>query len=78
MCFGATHRTPEEAESLLREYLPYWVLALLSAAALAALAACVASGVCEAAAIAGAVGTAAAVVVIAVLRELGVTVEGEL
>ncbi|WP_431284187.1 DUF4157 domain-containing protein [Humitalea sp. 24SJ18S-53] len=56
------------------ELLPGWLLAILSAAAIAAIIACFATGVCEAAALIGACGAAAAAVVIAILRDNGVTV----
>jgi hypothetical protein len=76
MCFGSTQRTTEEAERWVRESLPAWILALLSAAALALLIACFATGVCEAAALIGAVGAAAAAVIIVLLRKAGVDVDG--
>jgi hypothetical protein len=58
----------------LRELLPAFLMALLSAAAIAAIAACFASGVCEAGIIIGAAGAAAGALIITILREAGVTV----
>lgn len=60
----------------LTEVLPAWVIALLSAAAIALLIACVASGVCEAAAVTAAAGAALALVVIGALRAAGIEVSG--
>ena len=64
----------ESGASRIRELLPAWLFALLSAAAIAAIAACLLSGVCEAGAIIAAAGTATAAVVIGILRSAGVTV----
>ena len=64
----------ESGASRIRELLPAWLFALLSAAAIAAIAACFLSGVCEAGAIIAAAGTATAAVVIGILRSAGVTV----
>lgn len=58
----------------LRELLPAFIMAMLSAAAIAAIAACFASGVCEAGIIIGAAGAAAGALIITILREAGVTV----
>jgi hypothetical protein len=59
-----------------REMLPAWVLALLSAAAIAAIAACFASGACEFGAVVAGLGTAAAAAVIAVLKAAGIRDSG--
>ncbi|MBR0565471.1 DUF4157 domain-containing protein [Azoarcus sp. L1K30] len=64
----------EDAVRRVREALPYWLFAILSAAAIAAIAACFASGACEVATIIGAVGAGAAAIVIAALEAAGVTV----
>ena len=64
----------EDAIRRVREALPYWLFAILSAAAIAAIAACFASGACEAGIIIGAVGATAAVIVIGALEAAGVTV----
>lgn len=58
----------------VREALPAWLFAILSAAAIAAIAACFASGACEAGIIIGAVGAGAAAIVIGILESSGVTV----
>jgi Domain of unknown function (DUF4157) len=55
-----------------RELLPSWVLALLSAAAIALIAACFATGACEFGAVVGGLGAAAAAAVIAVLKAAGI------
>lgn len=60
----------------LTEVLPGWVIALLSAAAIALLIACVASGLCEAAAVTAAIGAALALVVIGALQAAGIEVSG--
>ncbi|TVR78087.1 MAG: DUF4157 domain-containing protein [Rhodospirillales bacterium] len=59
------------------ELFPTWLLALLSAAAIAAIIACFATGVCEAAALGTAVGAGVAAIVIGILRANGVTVTEE-
>ncbi|MBP8120924.1 MAG: DUF4157 domain-containing protein [Burkholderiales bacterium] len=64
----------ESGASRVRELLPAWLFALLSAAAIAAIAACFLSGVCEAGAIVAAAGAATAALVIGILRAAGVTV----
>ena len=64
----------ESGASRIRELLPAWLFALLSAAAIAAIAACFLSGVCEAGAIVAAAGAATAALVIGILRAAGVTV----
>ena len=58
----------------LEEVLPYWIMALLSAAAIALLVACFASGVCEAGIIIGAAGAAAGAIIIGIFRAAGITV----
>jgi hypothetical protein len=63
--------------SRVREILPYWILVLLSAAAITLIAACFASGVCEAAAIIAVAGAATAAIVIGILRGAGVNVVGD-
>ncbi len=67
---------PRSARSLM-DVLPYWIIALLSAAALAALIACFASGVCEAAIIIGAAGAAVGAIIIGIFRSAGVQVNGD-
>ncbi|UCV17573.1 eCIS core domain-containing protein [Ferribacterium limneticum] len=64
----------ESGVARVRELLPAWLFALLSAAAIAAIAACFISGVCEAGAIVAAAGAATAALVIGILRAAGVTV----
>jgi hypothetical protein len=59
-----------------REMLPAWVLALLSAAAIAAIAACFASGACEFGAVVAGLGSAAAAAVMAVLKAAGIRDSG--
>jgi len=80
------YRTPsprpqEQPESdpnqRIRELLPGWLIALLSAAAIALIVACFATGACEAAALIGAAGAATAAIVIGILRAAGVNVQGE-
>lgn len=62
----------------LEEVLPYWILAILTAAAIAAIAACFLSGVCEAAIIIGAAGAAVGAIIIGIFRSNGITVnEGD-
>jgi hypothetical protein len=64
---------PRSGRSLM-EVLPYWIIAILSAAALAALIACFASGVCEAGIIIGLAGAAVGAVIIGIFRSSGVQV----
>jgi hypothetical protein len=73
---GERVRSRREAERRMRESLPAWLLAILSAAAIAAIIACFASGVCEAGIIIAAAGAAAAAVIIGILIASGVEVEG--
>jgi hypothetical protein len=61
----------------LMDILPYWIIAILSAAALAALIACFASGVCEAGIIIGLAGAAVGAVIIGIFRSSGVQVNEE-
>jgi uncharacterized protein YlaI len=61
----------------LEDVLPYWILAILSAAAIAAIAACFASGVCEAGIIIGAAGAAVGAIIIGIFRAAGITVNEE-
>ncbi len=67
-------RAREQAESQVRELLPGWIIALLTAAALATIIACFASGVCEAAIIIGAAGAAVGAIIIGILGSVGVDV----
>ncbi|HRN57602.1 MAG TPA: DUF4157 domain-containing protein [Agriterribacter sp.] len=67
---------PRSARSL-EDVLPYWIMALLSAAAIALLVACFATGVCEAGIIIGAAGAAAGAIIIGIFRAAGVEVVGE-
>jgi Domain of unknown function (DUF4157) len=67
---------PRSGRSLM-EVLPYWIIAALSAAALAALIACFATGVCEAAIIIGLAGAAVGAVIIGIFRSAGVQVNEE-
>jgi hypothetical protein len=66
---------PRSTRSLM-DVLPYWIMALLSAAAIAALVACFASGVCEAAIIIGSAGAAVGAIIIGIFRSAGVQVNG--
>jgi hypothetical protein len=61
----------------LEEVLPFWIMALLSAAAIALLAACFATGVCEAGIIIGAAGAAVGAIIIGIFEAAGVTVTGQ-
>ncbi len=64
---------PRSGRSLMA-VLPYWIIAILSAAALAALIACFASGVCEAGIILGLAGAAVGAIIIGIFRSSGVQV----
>jgi hypothetical protein len=71
------YENPRSARTL-EEVLPYWIIALLSAAAIALLIACFATGVCEAAIIIGAAGAAVGAIIIGIFRANGIIVnEGE-
>ena len=71
-CRDQSGDEPRPGQAL--EMFPGWLLALLSAAALALLIACIASGACAAGAIIGAAGATAGVAIIGILRANGVTV----
>lgn len=70
------YENPRSARTL-EEVLPYWILAILSAAAIAALVACFASGVCEAGIIIGAAGAAVGAIIIGIFRSAGIIVNEE-
>ncbi len=72
VCF----ENPRSTRSL-EEVLPYWIMAILSAAAIAAIAACFATGVCEAGIIIGAAGAAVGAIIIGIFRAAGITVNEE-
>lgn len=72
VCF----ENPRSTRSL-EEILPYWIITILSAAAIAAIAACFATGVCEAGLIIGAAGAAVGAVIIGILQAAGIRVNGE-